>query len=130
MSTPQAIHCKRVYDPPSRSDGYRVLVDRVWPRGTKKTDLSYDEWYKELAPSTELRKWFGHDPKLWAAFYQRYHVELDARGSAVKTLLEASGGRPLTLLYSAHDTEHNNAVALKMYLENLPAMQNSAAQQR
>jgi|SRR5690554_188591 len=121
MRVPQVIHCKRVYDPPSRGDGYRVLVDRVWPRGIKKADLSYHEWCRELAPSAELRKWFGHDPQLWAGFCRRYHVELDARGAAVQGLVEASAGRPLTLLYAARDTEHNNAVALKIYLEQLDA---------
>jgi|SRR5690606_9272068 uncharacterized protein YeaO (DUF488 family) len=117
MQTPRAIYCKRVYDPVEASDGYRVLVDRTWPRGIKKEDLALDDWRKELAPSTELRKWFGHDPQRWAGFYQRYHAELRENEEAIKALLEACDGRPLTLLYAARDTEHNNAVALKMYLE-------------
>lgn len=117
MKTPEKIACKRVYDPTADSDGYRVLVDRTWPRGVKKEDLAPDAWRKDLAPSSELRKWFGHDPRLWAGFYQRYHAELRENEEAVQSLLRECDGRPLTLLYSASDTEHNNAVALKMYLE-------------
>ncbi len=111
------IQCKRVYDPVETNDGYRVLVDRAWPRGIKKQDLNMDDWCKDLAPSTELRKWFGHDPQRWAGFYQRYHAELREKDDAVRTLLEGCDGRPLTLLYSARDRDHNNAVALKMYLQ-------------
>ena len=117
MKTPRKISCKRVYDPVEKADGYRVLVDRAWPRGIKKEDLALDDWRKELAPSTELRKWFGHDPQRWAGFYQRYHAELRDCDEAVQALLKACDGQPLTLLYAARDTRHNNAVALKMYLE-------------
>lgn len=115
---PQAlrIFCKRVYDPADDGDGYRVLVDRVWPRGIRKDALHLDEWRKELAPSGELRKWFGHDPRRWAAFYQKYHAELKQNPDAVAALRRAAAGT-LTLLYSARDRNHNNAVALKMYLE-------------
>lgn len=119
MKKPTRIQCKRVFDPPAKSDGYRVLVDRIWPRGIKKTDLEMSDWYKELAPSSELRRWFKHDPQLWAAFYQKYHTELKAQPKCIDNLLAASNQRVLTLLYSASDRKHNNAVALKMYLDKL-----------
>ena len=94
-----------------------MLVDGMWPRGIKKQALKLDEWRKELAPSAELRKWFGHDPRRWAAFYQKFHAELRERRDALNALLRNCDGRPLTLLYAARDTEHNNAVALKMFLD-------------
>jgi uncharacterized protein YeaO (DUF488 family) len=117
MKSPKKIQCKRVYDEPDGSDGFRVLVDKVWPRGIKKDALVMDEWCKTLAPSTALRQWFGHDPERWAAFYQKYHAELRNQAEAIEALLAACDGRTLTLLYAARDTEHNNALALKMYLE-------------
>lgn len=117
MKQPHRIQCKRVYDRVEKSDGHRVLVDRVWPRGIKKENLQADEWRKELSPSSELRKWFNHDPQRWAAFYQKFHAELDLQGEAVESVLKGANGGTLTLLYAARDTEHNNAVALKMYLE-------------
>lgn len=119
VSTPRKIVCKRVYAQPEADDGYRVLVDRTWPRGIKKEDLNFDSWRKDLAPSTELRKWFGHEPRRWAGFYQRYHAELKTSSEAVMSLLSECDGGKLTLLYSASDTERNNAVALKMYIEGL-----------
>ena len=115
--SPKAIHCKRVYQDPAPGDGYRVLVDRSWPRGVKKENLAVEEWCKELSPSAELRKWFGHEPQRWAGFQQRYHAELKERHDALNALLQRCDGRVLTLVYSARDTEHNNAVVLKMYLE-------------
>ena len=118
MKQPHRIQCKRVYDDADKNDGYRVLVDRVWPRGIKKEDLRADEWRKELAPSSELRKWFNHDPKRWAAFYQKFHAELDQQGDAVESVLKGADGDTLTLLYAAKDEAHNNAVALKMYIQN------------
>jgi len=118
MKRPRRINCKRVYDPVEEADGYRVLVDRVWPRGIGKEDLALNAWHKALAPSSELRKWFGHESRRWAGFYQRYHAELRNNDEDVQALLQECDGRPLTLLYSARDTEHNNAVALKMYLED------------
>lgn len=117
MNGPTAIHCKRAYEPPSPGDGYRVLVDRLWPRGIRKESLPLDDWCKTLAPSDELRRWFNHQARLWAAFYQRYHKELRTRPDEVQALLNASNGRPLTLIYAAKDPEHNNAVALKMFLQ-------------
>ena len=118
MKQPHRIQCKRVYDDADKNDGYRVLVDRVWPRGIKKEDLRADEWRKELAPSSELRKWFNHYPKRWAAFYQKFHAELDQQGDAVASVLKGADGGTLTLLYAAKDEAHNNAVALKMYIQN------------
>lgn len=117
MKKPSHIVCKRAYDPVEEQDGHRVLVDHIWPRGIRKEDLAADEWRKDLAPSNELRKWFGHEPQRWAAFYQKYHKELDARADQVTALLESAAGGTLTLLYAARDREHNNAVALKMYLQ-------------
>jgi uncharacterized protein YeaO (DUF488 family) len=113
-----SIAIKRVYEPPATSDGYRVLVDRLWPRGLKKDDLPLDLWAKELAPSTALRQWFGHDPARWEGFRQRYAGELDKRATHWHPLAERAAKHPLTLLYAARDEEHNNAVVLKSYLEN------------
>jgi uncharacterized protein YeaO (DUF488 family) len=111
------IELKRAYDPPARSDGRRVLVDRVWPRGIAKDELKIDAWLKDLAPSTKLRKWFAHDTTRWQEFKQRYFDELAAQAESVDALVaQASAGR-VTLVFAASDREHNNAVALKEYLE-------------
>lgn len=112
------IRLKRVYDGPGSQDGLRVLVDRVWPRGVSKDEARVDRWLKELAPSTGLRKWFGHDPERWAGFRERYFRELDQRPEAVQALRELAAGRRVTLLFGARDRERNNAAALKDYLEN------------
>ena len=113
------VKLKKVRDPYERSDGYRVLVERLWPRGMRKESLAMDEWAKEVAPSTELRKWFGHDPERWAEFQRRYHSELkkEPAASRLAELAKRSGAGTLTLLFSSHDAEHNNAVALKDELE-------------
>lgn len=111
------IGIKRVYDDPETSDGARYLVERLWPRGMKKENLIMDAWFKEVAPSSDLRRWFGHDPEKWKEFQRRYRAELDANPNAWKPLLEASKRGNVTLLYSARDTEHNNADTLKSYLE-------------
>lgn len=112
MSKSIAIECHRVYDPlPSR--GYRVLVDRIWPRGVSKKELKLDEWCRDLAPSSELRKWFDHDPDKWREFQRRYRAELKSQRENIDALLERCEQKPLLLLYGARDTEHNNAVALK-----------------
>jgi uncharacterized protein YeaO (DUF488 family) len=111
------IDLKRVYDPPATSDGRRILVDRIWPRGITKADLQIDAWLKDLAPSTELRKWFGHDPAKWDEFRKRYAGELEQRSEALEDLVEKARAGPLTLVFSAKDTEHNNAVALREHLE-------------
>ncbi|MDD5248140.1 MAG: DUF488 domain-containing protein [Rhodocyclaceae bacterium] len=107
---------KRVYDPADAGDGARFLVDRLWPRGMRKEELPLDDWLKELAPSDELRTWFGHDPQKWDEFCRRYHSELDAKQAAVRQLLSAARRGNVTLLFSAHDVEHNNAIALREYL--------------
>ena len=111
------IDLKRAYDPPAKSDGRRVLVDRVWPRGIAKDDLRIDAWLKDLAPSTELRKWIGHDPAKWDEFRKRYGRELEQRSEALEELLDKARAGHVTLVFSARDTEHNNAVALREYLE-------------
>jgi len=111
------IHTKRVYEAYSADDGARYLVERLWPRGMKKEDLIMDAWVKEVAPSNDLRRWFNHDPAKWGEFQRRYRAELDANPEAWKPLLDASKKGKVTLLYSARDTEHNNALTLKSYLE-------------
>lgn len=110
------IQTRRVYEPAGPHDGYRVLVDRVWPRGMTKEAVHADRWLKDAAPSTELRKWFGHDRSKWAEFKARYFRELDAQADAVAILLDAMKKGRLTLLFSASDAECNQAVALKAYL--------------
>ncbi len=112
------ITLKRAYDPPSRSDGRRFLVERLWPRGVSKANLRLDAWLKEAGPSTELRKWFSHDPEKWNEFQKRYRRELDARPEAWEPILSAARRGRVTLVYSSHDAEHNNAVALGHYLED------------
>jgi uncharacterized protein YeaO (DUF488 family) len=114
------IRLKRVYDPPARSDGTRLLVDRLWPRGIKTGALRLDGWPREVAPSAALRKWFGHDPDRWPEFQRRYRAELDRNPAAWQPILEAARKGTVTLLFSARDTEHNNAVALAKYLESRP----------
>lgn len=108
---------KRVYDPPARSDGCRLLVDRIWPRGLSKDSAALDGWIKEVGPSTELRKWFGHEPAKWDSFRKKYFKELDRRQEVIEELLDACSKRTVTLLFGAKESEHNNAVALKEYLE-------------
>ena len=110
------IQIKRTYDSPARGDGRRILVERLWPRGMKKEALAVDAWVKEVAPSTELRKWFGHRVERWEEFRRRYRDELDANPDGWRPILNASKGRTVTLLYSAHDTLHNGAVVLRDYL--------------
>ena len=108
---------KRAYDPVATDDGLRFLVERLWPRGLSKAQLHLDGWLKEVGPSTELRQWFGHDPKKWSQFRARYFRELDAQPESWAPLLAAARRRTVTLVYSSHDEQHNNAVALKRYLE-------------
>jgi uncharacterized protein YeaO (DUF488 family) len=111
------ITVKRVYDPPTPADGTRFLVEGLWPRGIKKASLPMDAWLKDVAPSAALRRWFGHDSAKWEAFRQRYFAELDDKPAALQPLVEAARRGPVTLLYSARATAHNNAVALQQYLE-------------
>lgn len=112
------IKLKRAYEVPESGDGFRVLVDRLWPRGVSKSLARIDLWLKEIAPSTELRKWFGHDPSKWATFRDRYFHELDNNPKAVEQLREPVRHGMVTLVYGAKDQEHNDAVALKEYLES------------
>jgi len=114
-----AIRIKRVYDEAECSDGFRVLVDRLWPRGLPKADAKVDLWVKQAAPSPELRKWFGHDPAKWTEFRRRYLAELDARPEDLTALEDAARHCTVTLLYAARDTLHNHALVLKAYLEAL-----------
>lgn len=111
------IKLKRAYEEASREDGRRLLVERLWPRGIRKEALELDAWLKEIAPSTTLRKWFSHDPAKWPEFQDRYAAELDEKPELVASLLEMIHQGPVTFVFSSRDQEHNNAVALKAYLE-------------
>ena len=110
------LRLKRAYDDAEEEDGFRVLVDRLWPRGMTRESLQDDRWLKEIAPSEKLRKWFAHDPSRWNEFIKRYFSELDEKPQTVKQLRELAATGKLTLLFAARDTAHNQAVALKEYL--------------
>jgi uncharacterized protein YeaO (DUF488 family) len=110
------VRIKRVYDPPARTDGLRILVDRLWPRGLSREAAALDDWMPDVAPSAALRTWFGHDPARWTAFQQRYRRELDANPDAVRALAARIRGRRATILFGAKDVERNQAVALRNYL--------------
>lgn len=107
---------KRVYEPAAKSDGFRVLVDRLWPRGISKEAAKLDLWLPDLGPSISLRKWFNHDPVRWAEFQRRYHAELKKKTALLATIKEQAKTSPITLLYSAKDKQHNQAVALRSLL--------------
>ena len=107
---------KRIYEPVAKSDGFRVLVDRLWPRGLSKEDAHIDLWLRDIGPSTALRQWFNHDPARWTEFQRRYHVELKKKTTLLATITERAKTRPLTLLYSAKDEQHNQAIALRSFL--------------
>lgn len=111
------VRVKRVYEPPEPGDGKRILVERLWPRGVRKDDLALDSWLKEVAPSADLRRWFGHDPARWEGFKRRYAAELSAQPGAWETIQREADSGAVTLLFSARDVVHNNAVALKSFLE-------------
>lgn len=111
------IRVKRVYEPASPDDGQRFLVDRLWPRGMKKEALNIVAWYKDVAPSDELRHWYGHDPDKWCEFNRRYFAELDKMPQAWQPLLQAARKGDITLLFSTKELERNNAVTLRAYLE-------------
>lgn len=113
------IRIKRAYAEPSRGDGLRVLVDRLWPRGLKKEDAAIDQWRKELAPSDGLRRWFKHDPKRWEEFRRRYLVELEEREDELVELAGKARNARVTLVFGARDPERNNAVVLRERLEEL-----------
>ena len=112
------IKIKRAYENPSDDDGYRILVDRLWPRGISKEKAKVDFWPKELAPSTELRRWYGHDPEKWAEFKSRYFAELDDNPEMVNELLDYVGEGTVTFIYSSKEQRLNNAIALKEYVES------------
>jgi uncharacterized protein YeaO (DUF488 family) len=107
------IRLKRAYEPPAPDDGIRILIDRLWPRGVKKTDAAIDEWMKEIAPSTKLRKWFSHDPERWQEFRRRYQTEIRQHPDEFDRLHTLAQRGRITLVFSAHDEAHNDAVVLK-----------------
>ena len=111
------IRLKRAYDPAEKTDGRRVLVERLWPRGMSKAQLRLDEWAKDVAPSPVLRRWFGHDPERWPEFRRRYLAELRGHPAAWQSLLSAARRGRVTLIYAAHDVAHNGAIALKAFLD-------------
>ena len=110
------IKLKRVYDPPDETDGCRVLVDRIWPRGLSKADARVDKWLKDVAPTTGLRKWFGHDPARWEEFRKRYSAEIHGHRAELDRLRDLARNGAVTLVYSAHDEVHNDAVVLREIL--------------
>lgn len=111
------IEIKRIYEDAAKTDGYRVLVDRIWPRGVSKEDAKLNEWMKAIAPSTELRKWFGHKEELFQEFSKKYNQELKDQTELVETLQKKAREKRLTLLYGAKDETHNQAIVLKKFLE-------------
>ena len=113
------IRMKRIYEPPSKKDGFRMLVDRLWPRGISKEKARIDLWLKEVAPSNELRKWSGHKEERWREFKKRYFGELKNKKELLDIIIEKSRKSGVTLLYAAKNEKHNNAVALKEYIENM-----------
>ncbi|CUS39077.1 conserved hypothetical protein [Candidatus Nitrospira nitrosa] len=107
---------KRIYEPASTSDGFRVLVDRIWPRGIAKADAKLHLWLRDIGPSTALRTWFNHDPTRWTEFQRRYHAELEQQSTVLATITAQAKASPVTLVYSAKDEQHNQAVALRSFL--------------
>ena len=112
------IKTRRIYDKPDADDGFRILVDRIWPRGLKKNDVKIDLWQKDIGPSSALRKWFNHDQRKWNEFKRRYYEELKDRKEIVKLFLEKAEQGTITLLYSSKEEKYNNAIALKEYLQS------------
>jgi len=110
------VRLKRAYEKPSADDGMRILIDRLWPRGLRKAEARVDRWMKELAPSTALRRWFGHDPARWTEFCRRYAQEVRSHAEAMQQLRRLARSHPITLIYSARDEKHNDAVALRTFL--------------
>jgi uncharacterized protein YeaO (DUF488 family) len=110
------LRLKRAYEPAEPADGVRILVDRLWPRGVSKAKAALDDWIKEIAPSTELRKWFGHDPARWTEFERRYRAELLEQSAALNRVRDLARKHVVTLVYSAHDEQHNDAVVLQSVL--------------
>jgi uncharacterized protein YeaO (DUF488 family) len=110
------INLKRAYDAPAKEDGHRMLVERLWPRGVKKEDAKIDEWLKEIAPSAELRKWYGHDVKKWPEFKRRYVAELRKAASTIEKVRHRARGETVTFVYAARDEEHNSALVLRDFI--------------
>lgn len=110
------IHLKRAYEPAAKTDGLRILVERLWPRGISKEKAAVALWLKDVAPSTDLRKWFNHDPAKWAEFRKRYRAELKQKGDLIALLKHRASEGPVTFVYAAHDEQHNSALVLKEYL--------------
>jgi uncharacterized protein YeaO (DUF488 family) len=115
------IKLKRVYEGPNPSDGFRVLVDRLWPRGISKEEAHIDEWLRDIAPSTELRKWFGHDPEKWPEFQRRYRDELKSNTQSLEKLLADTTGEDVTLVYASREEKYNNVTVLREVLQELIA---------
>ena len=113
---PNHVKLKRAYEPVSADDGTRILIDRLWPRGVKTADAAIDQWIKDVAPSTSLRKWFGHDPRRWEEFRRRYAAEVHQHPEQLGRLRELARHGRITLIFSAHDEVHNDAVALRNFL--------------
>jgi uncharacterized protein YeaO (DUF488 family) len=111
------IEVKRVYEKAQKKDGVRILVDRIWPRGLRKEEAKVDHWLKDIAPSDNLRKWFSHDPEKWPEFKRRYFKELNKKQPPIEEIARMTRGKCVTLIYGAKDERHNNAVALKEYLD-------------
>jgi uncharacterized protein YeaO (DUF488 family) len=107
------LRLKRAYEPAAPDDGIRILVDRLWPRGVSKEEAALDEWMKDIAPSAELRQWFGHDPERWVEFQHRYRAELRQHGEELEKIRSLAKKQAVTLVYSAHDEQHNDAVVLR-----------------
>jgi uncharacterized protein YeaO (DUF488 family) len=114
------VRLKRAYDAPASGDGHRLLVDRLWPRGLSKAEAAIDEWVKDIAPSTELRKWFGHDPARWDEFRERYAKEIHGHADLLEHLRSLARKGPVTLVYSARDEIHNDAVVLRQVMLGRP----------
>ncbi len=124
------IRIKRTYEPAARTDGKRILVERLWPRGVKKEALEMDFWQKDVAPSTALRQWYGHEPERWPEFRRRYEKELSENAAGWSPILEAARKGTVTLLFSAHDVERNSAVVLRDFLEKRLSKEKGAAKQK
>lgn len=120
------IQLKRAYEAAAKSDGLRILVERLWPRGVSKEKAAIDLWLKDIAPSAELRKWYGHDPDKWSEFRKRYRAELRANKDVVSQLKQKIAKRTVTFVFAASDTEHNSAVVLKEFLERTRTRTNAA----
>lgn len=119
------VRLKRAYESPAADDGPRILVDRLWPRGVSKSEAKLDDWIKEIAPSAELRTWFGHDPERWGEFRRRYRAELERNAPMLRELRRKAREGPITLIYSAKDEDHNDAVVLKNVILGRPKRQRS-----